>query len=156
MITKETILKLVQEHLQDSPHFLVEMTVSSDNKIMLFIDGDQGVAIEDCVALSRHVEFNLDREAEDFALNVSSAGIDMPLKLVRQYKKYIDKNLEITLKTGEKFTGRLLSADENQIEVVPLIKNPNAKKGAPKKLVEGELKTLLLDQIEESKIEITF
>lgn len=123
---------------------------------MLSIDGDNGVAIEDCVALSRHVEFSLDRETEDFALNVSSAGIDMPLKLVRQYKKYIDKNLEITLKTGEKIAGRLLSADDDKIELVPSIKNPNAKKGAPQKLVEGELKTLSLDQIEETKIEITF
>jgi len=123
---------------------------------MLSIDGDNGVAIEDCVALSRHVEFSLDRETEDFALNVSSAGIDTPLKLVRQYKKYIDKNLEITLKTGEKIAGRLLSANDDKIELVPVIKNPNAKKGAPQKLIEGELKTFILDQIEETKIEITF
>ena len=67
------------------------MTVSSDNKIMLYIDGDENVSISNCVDLSRHIEFSLDREEEDFALSVSSAGVDMPLKLIRQYKKYIGK-----------------------------------------------------------------
>ncbi len=156
MITKEKIFKLAQEHLQGTPHFLVDLTVSSDNQIMLYVDGDENIAIEDCVNLSRHVEFSLDRETEDFALKVSSAGIDMPLKLIRQYKKYIEKNLFIKLKTGDDFLGRLISVDEDKIEIIPLNENPNAKKGTPRKLIESEPKTLTLDQIEECKIEITF
>ena len=156
MITKEKILELAQEHLLDSPQFLVDMTVSSDNKIMLYIDGDENVSISNCVDLSRHIEFSLDREEEDFALSVSSAGVDMPLKLIRQYKKYIGKNFEITLITGEKLLGRLEAVNDDKIEVIPLEKNPNAKKGTPRKFKEGEPKTLTLDQIEQSKIEITF
>lgn len=156
MITKEKILGLVQEHLLDSPHFLVDFSVGFDNQIMLYIDGDENVSIEDCVSLSRHVEFSLDREEEDFALKVSSAGIDMPLKLIRQYNKYIGKNLEIRLVTGEEFLGRLQAVNEDTIEVVPLQENPNQKKGTPRKFVEGEVKKLTLNQIQESKIEITF
>lgn len=156
MITKDKILELAHEHLLDSPQFLVELTVSADNKIMLFIDGDESVSISDCVDLSRHIEFSLDREEEDFALNVSSAGVDMPLKLIRQYNKYIGKNFEITLISGEKLLGRLQAVNDDKIEVIPLKENPNAKKGTPRKLKEGEPKTLTLDQIEQSKIEITF
>jgi ribosome maturation factor RimP len=156
MITKDKILELAQEHLLDSPQFLVELTVSTDNKILLFIDGDESVSISNCVDLSRHIEFSLDREEEDFALSVSSAGVDMPLKLIRQYKKYIGKNFEITLISGEKLLGRLQAVNDDKIEVIPLKENPNAKKGTPRKLKEGEPKTLTLDQVEQSKIEITF
>ena len=152
MITKEKVLELAQEHLQDTARFLVEMEVGSGNQIALFIDGDESVSIDECVQLSRHIEFNLDRETEDFSLNVSSAGIDKPLKLIRQYNKYIGKNFELSLKTNEKLLARLQAVKENAIEVIPLIKNPNAKKGAPQKLIEGAAKTLTLDQIEESKI----
>jgi len=156
MITKKKILELAQEHLLDSPRFLVEMTVSSDNQIMLYIDGDESVSISECVDLSRHIEFSLDREEEDFALSVSSAGVDMPLKFIRQYTKYIGKNFDITLVGGEKILARLESVADDTITVIPLKKNPNAKKGTPKKFIEGEPKTLTLDQIEQSKIEITF
>lgn len=156
MITKKKILKLAQEHLLDSPRFLVEMTVSSDNKIMIYIDGDENVSISECVDLSRHIEFSLDREEEDFALSVSSAGADMPLKFIRQYTKYIGKNFDITLVEGEKILVRLESVADDKIEVIPLKENPNAKKGTPRKLKEGEPRILALDQIEQSKIEITF
>jgi len=156
MITKEKILKLAQEHWLDSPYFMVEMTLSSDNKIMLYIDGDESVSIDNCVDLSRHIEFSLDREAEDFALNVSSAGVDMPLKMIRQYPKYIGKNLEITLIGGEKLLCRLQGVKEDKVELLPLKTNPNAKKGTPKKYIEGDLMAVTLDQIEESKVEITF
>lgn len=156
MITKKKILELAQEHLLDSPRFLVEMTVSSDNKIMIYIDGDESVSISECVDLSRHIEFSLDREEEDFALSVSSAGADMPLKLIRQYKKYMGKNFEITLSTGENILARLEAVNDDKIEVIPLEENPNAKKGTPRKFKEGEPKILTLDQIDQSKIEITF
>ncbi len=156
MITKKKILELAQEHLLDSPRFLVDMTVSSDNKIMIYIDGDESVSISECVDLSRHIEFSLDREEEDFALSVSSAGADMPLTLIRQYKKYMGKNFEITLSTGENILARLEAVNDDKIEVIPLKENPNAKKGTPRKFKEGEPKTLTLDQIEQSKIEITF
>jgi ribosome maturation factor RimP len=156
MITKEKILELAQEYLLDSPRFLVEMTVSSDNQIMLYIDGDESVSISECVDLSRHIESSLDREEEDFALSVSSAGVDLPLKFIRQYNKYIGKNFEIVLLGGDNFLARLEAVNDDKIEVIPLKENPNTKKGTPKKYIEGELKILTLDQIEQSKIEITF
>lgn len=156
MITKEKILELAQEHLQDSPRFLVDMTVSTDNQIMLYIDGDENVTIAECVDLSRHIEFSLDREEEDFALNVSSAGVDMPLKFIRQYNKYLGANFEVKLVDGEAFLGRLDAVNEDSVEFTPLKTNPNAKKGTRIKYIEGETKAFKLDQIAESKIEITF
>jgi len=156
MITKDKILALANEHLVGSVQFLVELTVSADNKIMVYIDGDESVSIEECVALSRHIEFSLDRETEDFALSVSSAGLDMPLKLLRQYKKYIGKNMNIKLITNDIIFGRLISVGEDNLLITLLTKNPNAKKGTSKQFIEGETKTLLFNQIEESKLEITF
>lgn len=156
MITKDKILKLAEEHLLNTSQFLVDLTVSSDNKIMIYIDGDESVSIDDCVDLSRHVEFSLDREEEDFALNVSSAGVDMPLKFMRQYPKYLTKNFDLILTSGEKLLARLQAVNENTIEFVPLKKNPNAKKGTAIKFIEEEPIKLTLDQIAESKIEITF
>ncbi len=156
MITKGKIEKLAKEHMQDTALFLVDMTVSSDNQIQVYIDGDQGVGIDDCVDLSRHIEFSLDRESEDFALNVSSAGADMPLKFIRQYAKYLNENFNLKLTSGERIFGRLQSVQDESIEIIPLKVNPNIKKGVPKKFIEGESKKLRLDQIEESKLEITF
>lgn len=156
MITREQILNLAEEHLEDSSLFLVELDVTPDNQIQVYIDGDESVSIEECVALSRHIEFSLDRDSEDFALSVSSAGMDMPLKQLRQYKKYITKNLHIKLVSGEKMLARLESVEEESITIVPLVKNPNAKKGSKKPYTEGDPQQLNLNQIAESKIEITF
>jgi ribosome maturation factor RimP len=156
MITKERILELAQEHLKDSPRFLVELKLTSDNQIEVFIDGDENVSIDECVDLSRHIEFSLDRETEDFALSVSSAGLDLPLKFIRQYPKYIGENFLIKLKSGEQLLVRLEKVSEQEITVVPLGLNPNAKKGTQKKYIQGTPLNLTLDLIEESKIEITF
>jgi ribosome maturation factor RimP len=156
MITKGKIEKLAKEYMQDTALFLVDMTVSSDNQIQVYIDGDNGVAIDDCVDLSRHIEFSLDREEEDFALNVSSAGADMPLRFIRQYAKYVNEKFNLKLTNGEKIFGRLQAVLEDSIEITPLKLNPNIKKGVPKKFIEGESKILGLEQIEESKLEITF
>ena len=113
MIEKNVIKKIVEEQLKGTDCFLVDISVSADNFITIEIDNDSGVNIDECVALSRYVEENLDRENDDFELEVGSSGITSPFKIVRQYQKNIGKEVEMLLKSGIKLTGVLKAADDN-------------------------------------------
>ena len=101
MIDKVGILDLVCGFLEGTDKFLVDLHISKDNRINVSIDGDNGINIDDCIELSRYIESHLDREVEDFELNVASAGLDTPLKLLRQYKKNVGRSLRVELMTGE-------------------------------------------------------
>jgi ribosome maturation factor RimP len=150
MITEKQIRTLIEHHLDGSDVFVVDVLIKAGNKISVFIDGDQRVTIESCTSLSRFLESSLDREKEDFELTVSSAGADRPLKLPRQYKKNLGLNLEITTKTGEKFTGLVLNADEIGVELEKL---PEKK---PKKEIEKCIVTIKYPDIKSAKEVITF
>ena len=117
MITKEQIIELADEALKETDRFIVDLTVSKSNVINIYIDADSSVTIDHCVELSRFIEGNLDREVEDYELSVSSAGIDYPLLKRRQLNKYIEKDLEITNNEGIKKTFKLISFNEEQINV---------------------------------------
>ena len=154
MITSEKIQALVEEKIEGTDIFIVEINVRPGNKIEVFIDRDSGLALEDCLKVSRHIEGNLDREAEDFALDVSSPGVGRPLKLKRQYVKNIGRNVEVKLTDGQKLEGVLLSADEEKIVVQTRTKEEvEGKKG--KKWVERE-NDITFDQIVETKVTISF
>ena len=86
MITKEQIISLAEEAMQGSDRYVVNVTVSKSNVIELFLDADSSVTIDDCVAVSNFINEKLDRDVENYELNVSSAGIDEPLLKMRQYK----------------------------------------------------------------------
>ena len=113
MIDKSVINNLVESKLKGTDYFLVDISVSPDNMISIEIDNDNGVSIDDCVALSRYVDENLDREKEDFELEVGSSGITSPFKIVRQYIKNTGKEVEMLLRSGIKLTGILKNADKN-------------------------------------------
>ncbi|MBR1765542.1 MAG: ribosome assembly cofactor RimP [Bacteroidales bacterium] len=130
MIEKIKILELVNNALEGSEKFLVNLKITPDNRIFIDIDGDNGVTIDDCIELSRAVEGNLDREEEDFELNVSSAGADQPLKLTRQYKKNVGRELEVTTMDGEHAEGTLEDASDEGI----VIRTQGSKKQAPETL----------------------
>lgn len=115
MIDKLQILEVIDRELSGSDKFLVDLKISTDNRINVSIDGDNGITIDDCIALSRAIENSLDRDAEDFELNVASAGADSPLKLKRQYKKNIGRELSVTTFDGGYMEGRLVDADEEKI-----------------------------------------
>lgn len=127
MIEKIKILDLVNTALEGSDKYLVSMKVTPDNRIFVDIDGDNGVTIDDCIALSRAVESQLDREEEDFELNVGSAGADMPLKLPRQYRRHTGRDLEVVMIDGERIDGTLQEVEAEGILVV----TPGTKKQAP-------------------------
>ena len=117
MIDKKLVENIVAEWLQDKDYFLVDVSVSPDDKIVVEIDHAEGVWIEDCVELSRFIESKMNREEEDFELEVGSAGIGQPFKVLQQYKNHVGKEVETLTNDGRKLTGVLKAADEDKFVV---------------------------------------
>jgi ribosome maturation factor RimP len=118
MIETQKIEKLVKDKLKDyNDMFLVEVKVNTGNKIQVHIDSLQGITIDQCVAVSRHIEGNLDRDAEDFELQVSSPGLSEPLRVREQYLKNIGRDVEVVLKDGSKLKGQLVEADQEKMVI---------------------------------------
>ncbi len=111
MIDKARVIKLVEERLEEKM-FLVEITVNERNVIDVFVDCFDGLTIDQCVAVSRHVEHNLDREEEDFELHVSSPGLTQGFKVKEQYIKYTGRKIEVIDKNDKKLEGVLLEAGD--------------------------------------------
>lgn len=155
ILIKESYIRgLVEEKIQEMDYFIVSVNVSSSNHIRVEIDGDKGVNIKDCVEISRHIESSLDREAEDFELVVSSAGMDQPFKILRQYQRYMGREVEVKMKGGEKLKGKLVSANEEKValEITEKKKIEGKKK---KELVTSE-REISMDQVNETKVVISF
>ena len=117
MIEKSVVSQLVEEWLKEKDYFLVDVVVTPDNRIVVEIDHAEGVWIEDCVELSRFIESKLDREQEDFELEVGSAGIGQPFKVLQQYLNHIGMEVEVLVADGRKLTGILKEADEANFTV---------------------------------------
>lgn len=110
MIKQELIENLVSDALTDE-YFIVQVSVKKGNVIDVIIDGDNGVAIQKCVEVSRQIEQNLDRETEDFELTVSSAGLSNPFLVYRQYLKNIGKEVEVKTGNEKPITGTIKEVD---------------------------------------------
>ncbi|MCM1078638.1 MAG: ribosome assembly cofactor RimP [Bacteroidales bacterium] len=135
MINKETVRTLVNEWLRDKEYFLVDVEVTPDDRIVVEIDHKDGVWIEDCAQLSRFLEENLNRDEEDYELEVGSAGLGQPFKVVQQYVNCIGEEVEVLRKDGKKLTGILKSVDEPKFIVT--VKE--------KKKLEGQKRPQLVD-----------
>lgn len=152
---KKKAEELLQTALDErSDLFLISMTVGSDNAIKVIIDGDKGVLVEDCMFISRAIEHNLDREEEDFSLEVLSAGATSPLTIPRQYKKNIGRTLEVITNDDKKTEGKLETADENAITLKWKTREPKPV-GKGKVTVTKEA-TFTLNEIKEAKVIIKF
>ena len=149
MIEKKTVSQIVEEWLEGKDYFLVEVTVSPDDKIVVEIDHAEGVWIEDCVELSRFIESKLNREEEDYELEVGSAGIGQPFKVLQQYYNHVGSDVEVLTKDGRKLTGVLKDADEEKfvVAVQKKVKVEGAKR--PKLMEEDE--TFRYDEIKYTK-----
>ena len=112
MINKETVKTIVSEWLQDKEYFLVDVDVTTDDRILVEIDHKEGVWIEDCAELSRYIEEHLNRDEEDYELEVGSAGLGQPFKVVQQYINCIGEEAEVLQKDGKKVSGILKSVEE--------------------------------------------
>lgn len=154
MITVEKIKRLVEEKIEGSPNFIVDIDVKPGNKITVLMDSDKGIVVADCVAVSRHVEANLDREIEDFSIEVSSPGLDYPFKTKRQYQKNIGREISSLTKEGEKVIGKLLSVNDESILIETKTKEVIAGKKSKQLIINNV--NLTFNQIKETKVVLSF
>lgn len=136
MIDKNKIIQLVEDKLTED-QFVIDVEVSPSNQIQVILDSESGITIDHCVQISRAVEENLDREVEDFELQVSSAGLGQPFKVHRQFTKNIDEEVEVVLKNGEKLEGILKSVGTDEFEL----------ETAKREKVEGHKKKQLITRV---------
>lgn len=115
MIDKAKVQELVGQWLDGKDYFLTDLTVTPDNCITVEIDHADGVWIDDCVQLSKHIEAHLSRDEEDYELEVGSAGLGQPFKVLRQWQNHVNKQVEIITTDGRKLKGTLRQADADHI-----------------------------------------
>ena len=140
MIDRNVVSGIVNEWLEDKDYFLVDVSVSPDDKIVVEIDHAEGVWIDDCVELSRFIESKLDREQEDYELEVGSAGIGQPFKVLKQYLIHIGKEVEVLTKEGKKLEGVLKEANEENMTLT--IRKKVKPEGAKRpKMVEEDMRS---------------
>jgi len=153
MNIEKRVRELVEEKIADKPNlFLVDVKMHSNGKLIVLLDGDNGVGIDDCVAVSRHVGFHLEEEnviETAYNLEVSSPGIDFPLSSPRQYAKNIGRTLGIKMADGTKREGILSALTEDAIVIEEKIK----EKGKKAETVES---VIPINQITETKVLISF
>lgn len=157
MINKKKVKALAEERIEelDKGLYIVEINISSGNLIRIELDAEEGnVAIEDCVSVSRNVEHNLDREEQDFELQVSSAGLDKPLRVLKQYIKNIGEEVKVKLTDNGKLQGVLKDANEKGIVVETTSKE--RVEGRKKKETVIKDHELTFKEIKETKIVISF
>ncbi len=135
--------------------FIVDISVSKDNDIVLTIESENGkIELDDCVSLSRFFETKFDREVEDYSLTVSSAGLDQPFKVFRQYVKAVGSKVEVLLKGGKKMIATLEAADEESITLKYSAKE--AVEGRKKKEIVEHVDRFTMDQVNAVKPFIEF
>ena len=112
MISKERVTELALEKIKELGYFLVDVKISAASEILVLFDKDEGVVIDDCLKVSRHIEGNLDRDVEDYQLTVCSPGIDRPFKVKEQYQKNIGREVKIKTINGDRYRGILISYND--------------------------------------------
>ena len=154
MIEKSTVSQIVNDWLEGKEYFVVDVNVSPDDKILVEIDHAEGVWIEDCVELSRYIESKLNREEEDYELEVGSAGIGQPFKVEQQYLNHIGKEVEVLDNEGKKTKGVLKSVDGS--DFVVSYKEKTKKEGAKRPVLTEVDKTFNMNNIKYTKYLISF
>lgn len=117
MISKDSVSQIVSEFIADSEYYITDISVSADNRIVVEIDAFEGVSLDFCIDLNKYIESKFDREAEDFELEVSSAGLTEPFKVLKQYEKNIGNEVEVLTRKGAKVSGILTAVNENTFTV---------------------------------------
>lgn len=117
MIDKNKVQQCVEEWIQNKEYFLVEVSVDKNNKVIVEIDNKEGVWIDDCCDLSRFIEEHFDRDVEDFELEVGSAGIGQPFKVMQQYENNIGNKVEVLTEENKKLIGKLTAVTPESITI---------------------------------------
>ena len=157
MLSKKKIEKLAIERIEelDNGLFIVDIKISSRNAILVELEKEEGyVSIDDCVRVSRNIEHNLDRDKEDFELSVTSAGLDKPFVVKKQYIKNIGQQVKVKLNNGEKVEGTL-KVVEDEFFIVETERKERLE-GKKKKVKIIEDQKVMFDQVKETKIVISF
>lgn len=151
MIKVDYIRELIEAQIEDTQLFIVKLEVSPKNQISVQMDGDNGITIKECVGISRAIESNLDREVEDFELEVSSYGISNPLILFRQFENNIGRELEIKTKDGNVYEGELTKAEDNVVVLEYIKYNQNKTK-----VIEEKIYEINFEDIKEAFVQVKF
>ncbi|GAB4154898.1 MAG: ribosome assembly cofactor RimP [Winogradskyella sp.] len=152
---KETVKNLLEKALEERPDlFLIDFEVLGDNTIRIVLDGDNGVLVEDCIFVSRAIEHNLDRDEQDFSLEVTSCGATSPLQFPRQYNKHIGRNLEVKTIEGDKLEGELVGA--NDVNIILKWKAREPKPVGKGKITVTKEVNVAFENIKEAKVKIKF
>jgi len=155
MTFRNKVQELLEAALAEREHlFLIDLSINDASKISVVLDGDFGVNLQDCIDVSRAIENNLDREEQDFSIEVASAGVSSPLKLVRQFKKNIGRTLKVKTIASEEVEAKLTSADDEKIILEWQAREPK-KIGKGKETVEKKLE-LPYENIKEAIVIISF
>ena len=149
MINADLIRKLIEEKIFNTNKYIVDIKVSTSKKITVSVDSDTNISIAECVEISRHIELNLDREQEDFELEVSSPGLTQPFKVFKQYVKNIGREVSVLCNDGKKINGKLVKAEEEGIEL-----EVSKKKDKKNNIIENQY--IPLKTIKETKILLKF
>ncbi|QLG44567.1 ribosome assembly cofactor RimP [Costertonia aggregata] len=151
---KDKVTQLLNDVLEENKSlFLIDFSITSDNKIKIIIDGDEGVAVQDCMLVSRAIEHNLDREEEDFSLEVASAGAASPIVNPRQYLKNIGRKLEVKLPENQ-IEGNLTAATNETITLEWKAREP--KPVGKGKVTVQKKQEIAISDILEAKVVLKF
>lgn len=154
MIDKNIVTQLAESYLDATDNYLVDVQIKPGNLIVIEIDNDEAVSIDDCIGLSKYVEEHLDREVEDYELEVGSAGVTSPFKVLRQYQKNIGNEVEVLLNKGIKLSGVL--KDTTAEGIVLSVTKQIKPEGAKRKQTIVEDQNYSFDEIKNTKYLIRF
>tara|TARA_R110002050_G_scaffold149463_1_gene276051 strand:+ start:94351 stop:94824 length:474 start_codon:yes stop_codon:yes gene_type:complete len=156
MIKESTVRTLIDETTEGTDIFLVDLKISSGNKISVLIDAIGGLPITDCMKVSRGVEQNLDREDEDFSIDVSSPGLDKPFKVFRQYEKNIDRSIRVVLEDEGVLDAKIVAVNEEELKISMTIEQIITNGDLLEGMKKGDDLVLAQSDVKEAKINISF
>ena len=140
MINEERIRELVEQHIQGTDTFLVDVAVKAGNAIRIHVDTPEGISIDACVRISRFLNEELDRDVEDYSLEVSSPGLGSPFKVKQQYEKNLGRSIDILFIDGTRTTGKLEAVSDDEVVLK----------------VKGDTQTIKIDEVKTAKAIISF
>jgi ribosome maturation factor RimP len=154
MISKDVVRNIVMSVIGETAVFVVDVTVDNANRISVEVDKPEGITIEECVHISRAIESGLDRETEDFELEVSSPGLTEPFKVVEQYRKNCGRQVDVTMRDGQKINGLLQQTGDDGIVLELKAKIREAEQKRPKTVMQTV--SIKFHDIKATKVAITF
>lgn len=154
MIDKARLTEVVEDAIKGTDMFLVDITVSADNRIVVELDSETGMDIDACAAVTRRIESEFDRDSEDYELEVGSAGLTSPFKVKAQYMKNLGNEIEVVTRDGRKLQGTLASvgADDFTVEVPTKVRH----EGAKRPVIEQVPSVIAFDNVKTAKYVIKF